>query len=488
MKQQLNILYRHTSGRRGGTRRIKRFLCPAVVSLLFIMSYCSMAASETVSAPSPKESDTQESLKKIWDDPTFKKQFIGSYGVNAEIEPRVNLDEVAILEKIRPMMAENMQKAEQTLKKQMKPDCSAILDFTLGSIYFQQDKMEDALNNYLSAVNKFPSFRRAWRNLGLIYARNGKYDDSIKAFTRMIELGGGDAYSYGLLGFAYASKQDYQASEAAYRNALLLQPDNIEWRLGVTRCVFKQEKYEDAATQLEVLIERYPQKSEFWLLQAQAYLGMKQPLKAAQNLESLDRMGKATTDSMYMLGNIYLTENLPDLAGRTYVKAIGTDPNQSISKPLQAAELMIGRGDFPQARRITATIRHTWDKRMEGADQKKLLKLEARLCTAEGGSTEEIVRVLEEIVKLDPLDGESLILIGQHYYRNNQPDRAIFYYERAENIEAFEVNAKIRHAQVLVNMGRYSDAIPLLRRVQELKPNEDVARYLRQVERIAKTR
>jgi tetratricopeptide (TPR) repeat protein len=463
MKQQLNNLCRQTSGRRGGTRRITRFLCPVVLNLVFILTHCSMAASETASADSPKGSDTQESLKKIWDDPTFKKQFIGSYGVNAEIEPRVNLDEVAILEKIRPMMAEDLQKAEQTLKKQMKPDCSAILDFTLGSIYFQQDKMEDALNNYLSAVNKFPSFRRAWRNLGLIYARNSKYDDSIKAFTRMIELGGGDAYSYGLLGFAYASKQDYQASEAAYRNALLLQPDNTEWRLGVTRCVFKQEKYEDAATQLEVLIERYPQKGEFWLLQAQAFLGMKQPLKAAQNLESLNRMGKATTDSMYMLGNIYLTENLPDLAGRTYVMAIGTDPNQSMSKPLQAAELMIGRGDFPQARRITSTIRHTWDKRIEGTDQRKLLKL-------------------------DPLDGESLILIGQHYSRNNQPDRAIFYYERAENIEAFEINAKIRHAQVLVNMGRYSDAIPLLRRVQELKPNEDVARYLRQVERLARTR
>jgi tetratricopeptide (TPR) repeat protein len=109
---------------------------------------------------------------------------------------------------------------------------------------------------------------------------------------------------------------------------------------------------------------------------------------------------------------------------------------------------------------------------------------------ADGESTPETAAVLEEIVKLDPLDGEALMLLGQHYSRapQNDPDRAIFYYERAASIESFEANAKIRHAQLLVSMSRYSDAIPLLRRAQEIKPRDDIARYLDQVERIAKSR
>ena len=89
---------------------------------------------------------------------------------------------------------------------------------------------------------------------------------------------------------------------------------------------------------------------------------------------------------------------------------------------------------------------------------------------------------------MDPLDGEALLLLGQHCTRENQPDRAIFYYERAESLEAVEATARTRHAQVLVGMGRFTDAIPLLRRAQEIKPREDVARYLEQVERLAKTR
>lgn len=425
---------------------------------------------------------------EIWNDPVFKKEFVAYYGIDSAVEPRITPDEVATLEKIRPLMADDLARAEKTLTNQMRPDCSAILDFTLGGIQFQQDKIPEALGNYLKAVTKFPSFRRAWRNLGLIYVRNNKYDDAIRAFTRMIELGGGDAYSYGLLGFSYSAKQDYQASEAAYRNALLLQPENSEWRLGITRCVFKQQKFEDAVTLLEVLIGRYPEKSDFWLLQAQAYLGLKLPLKAAANLEAVDHLGKSTVDSLQTLGDIYVGENLMDLAANAYIRAINRDPNQSHGRLLKSAELLAARGALTQARDVALQIRKIWDKKLGEADSRKLLKLEARLSMAEGSDSTGAVGVLEEIVKLDPLDGEALMLLGQHYSGKNEPDRAIFYYERAESLEAFEARAKVRHAQVLVGLSRYAEAAPLLRRAQEIKPHDDIARYLEQVERIAKTR
>lgn len=107
---------------------------------------------------------------------------------------------------------------------------------------------------------------------------------------------------------------------------------------------------------------------------------------------------------------------------------------------------------------------------------------------AAGGGGEETAAVLEEILKLDPLDGEALLLLGQHYGRNNQQEKALLYYERAAGLDEYEVRAKVRQAQLLVQMGRYGDALPLLRRAQELKPREDIARYLEQVERISKSR
>ncbi len=96
--------------------------------------------------------------------------------------------------------------------------------------------------------------------------------------------------------------------------------------------------------------------------------------------------------------------------------------------------------------------------------------------------------MLEEIVALDPLDGEALILLGQHSGRAGDVEQAIFYYERAESLEEFEADAKVRHAQLLVGQGRYDEALPLLRSAQQIRFRETVQEYLEQVERVAKSR
>ena len=127
----------------------------------------------------------KDELAAIWADPEFKKQFVAGYGVNAEIEPRLAPEDIAILEKLQPLMAD-APRAEEALKKVLKPDSSARLDFMLGSLQDQQGKTALALANYEKAVTKFPSFRRAWRNLGLIHGaqllRLGELD---------VALGGG---------------------------------------------------------------------------------------------------------------------------------------------------------------------------------------------------------------------------------------------------------------------------------------------------------
>lgn len=424
----------------------------------------------------------------LWKNPSFQKAFVAGYGVNAEIEPRVTTNEVKLLEKIRPLMAEDLPAAEEALKEDLEDDSSAMLDYTLGGIQFQQDKLDEARSNFEKAVGKFPSFRRAWRNLGLLHVRAGRHDEAIRSFTKMIELGGGDGYAYGLLGFAYSAKDDHQPAEAAYRTALLLQPDATEWRLGLTRCVFKQKKYEDAANLLAALLDRFPGNGDFWLLQAQACIAMKQHDKAVQDLEALDALGKSTPDSLFTLGDLYVMIELPALAAGAYSRAVDADPEQPLERALRAAELLAQRGATAEERLLIDHIHRSRDASMKPDERVRLLKLDARLAMAEGGKDEYGVQVLEEIVQLDPLDGEALMLLGQHFEDEQEPDRAIFWYERAESMGEFEVKARVRHAQVLVGLSRFADALPLLRRAQELKPREDVARYLEQVERLAKSR
>jgi tetratricopeptide (TPR) repeat protein len=268
---------------------------------------------------------------------------------------------------------------------------------------------------------------------------------------------------------------------------MLLQPDFIDWKLGLVRCLFKLERFSEAADLCGDLIAKYPERTVLLALQASAYIGMKEPMRAAGNYEILARGGHATPEILFALGDIYVNESLMELAARAYIQGLSLDPTQSPARGFRAAETLTARGAPDAAKLVLDRMHTTMGPRLDESEKRRLLKLEARIDVA-GGSGADAVTTLEEIVALDPLDGEALMLLGQYYSRASQPDKASFYYERAASLELFEADAKVRLAQILVGQSKYGEAVPLLRRAQELKPRDEVARYLDQVERVARAR
>jgi tetratricopeptide (TPR) repeat protein len=310
----------------------------------------------------------------------------------------------------------------------------------------------------------------------------------VPAFIRAIELGGGDPITYGLLGFAYSSLEKDLNAETAYRMAIVLDPETMDWKMGLARSLFKQQRYADAAALCGQLIVANPDRADLWLLQANAYIGLNLPMKAAENYELVDRLGASTVESLYMLGDIYVNNEMFDLAVDTYIRAMDKAPSGDAKRVIRAAKVMVAHGAFKETRRLIEHIQKVHGDKLDTDGRKDVLKLRARIAVADASGEEEEVQVLEEIVKLDPLDGEALILLGQYYRRSDDPEKAVFYYERAASIDKHEAEAKLRHAQLLVSKGKYAEALPLLRRAQALKHRENVQKYLEQVERIAKTR
>jgi len=423
----------------------------------------------------------------IWNDPAFKKQFAQSYIAETEIEPRVTEDERdQMLEVLELISDDEMDKAAGLLQKRRGEAASAVFDFTLANIYFQQEAFDQAAAAYEVAVEKYPKFRRAWRNLGLIHIRQGDSAKALPALTRVVELGGGDAVTYGLLGYAYSSVENNLAAESAYRLAILLDPATLDWKMGLARSLFKQHRYADAVALCEQLLKEQPDSANIWLLQANAYIGLNQPLKAAEIYELVDRLGQSTAQSLTMLGDIYINEELYEMAVNAYISAIKKERGGP-GRVIRSAKILVGRGAYAETQRLAEAIVEVYGNELTEKDQKALLKVRARLVVAHGGGDEEVA-ILEDIVALDPLDGEALILLGQHSARNGNIEQGVFYYERAANIEQYEADAKVRHAQLLVGQGKYADALPLLRRAQAVKPRDNVQKYLEQVERLVKKR
>lgn len=428
----------------------------------------------------------------LWNNPAFQKRFMGIYGVNSEIEPRVTVVEKELLEKVMALMKRDkagIVQARLMLAKAIGPTTSATLDFTLASIYSQQGYMTAAIRSYAKAIDKFPDFQRAHKSLGIARARAGNYEGAIKPLTRAIELGSNDGTTYGLLAYAYLMTEQCSAADGAYRLAMMLQPEVVDWKLGLARCLFKETKYDEAATLCGELIRRDPGRSDYWLLQANAYLGQKQPMRAAMDYEYLNQRGMLTPELLNSLGDIYVNEGLLDVAADVYIEALerapqGGDPKRG----LRNGEVLAARGAAADATRLLARIKVVFGDRLGLEERKRLLKLEARLAAASGEAGETQIALLNEIVSLDPLDGDALILLGQYFAAAKNVEKACFFFERAAGIEKVEAEARLRHAQLLVRNGRYADALPLLKRSQELRPRDDVARYIEQVERAAKSR
>ncbi|HEU5182796.1 MAG TPA: tetratricopeptide repeat protein [Candidatus Polarisedimenticolia bacterium] len=459
-----------------GTKRLVTELVLAMACAVLMPAATAFGAEAAASQPA----------LGIWSDPEFQKQFLASFGALSDLEPRINPVEKQQLEKLIPLLGSDPAAAEKELLKLTTPQSTALFDFTLGNLAFQSGNLEAARTRFTTAVGKFPSFRRAHKNLGLVEVRAGNYEAAVRSLGRVIELGGGDGLTFGLLGHACSAAGQFVSAESAYRNAILLQADTVDWRLGLVQSLLKQQKFAETASLAEELLRKFPERSDLWLIQAGAQVGLGQTRQAAENYEVVRRMGKATMSNLYTLGDLYAHEGLWDMALGAYQEGLEKDPAQAPARPLRNLEMMAQGGATTQARRLLERTEALLGAALEDADRKKLLRLKARLAAADG-ETAGAAKALEEVVALDPTDGEALLLLGQSYASSGDLERAVFCYERAEGLESTEAEARLRHAKLLVSQARYKEAVPLLKRAQELKPRDDVGRYLEQVDRLARS-
>ncbi len=418
----------------------------------------------------------------MWDDPNFVKSFTASFGVLSGFEPEISDPEKVILRDLMPAIRNNPREAINTLRRAINRDSTAAFDFILANLHFQEGNLEEAARYYRNAIQKYPNFRRAHKNLGLVLVQKENFKEAITAISKGLALGDVDARSYGLLGFSYLTEGLYYPAEAAYRQAILMQPEVRDWRLGLARCLIETGDYRASIALFDTLLKQEPDNADFWLLQANAFIGKDEALSAAQNIEIVRRMGSAELASLTMLGDIYMNNDSPRLALSAYLEAIERPGSENSQALIRAAELFTSRGDFNQAQTLISRLRsHFADNLAEDTDL-KLLTLEAKIARARGDE-EEAFDILVRIVERDALNGEALIELGNYYAAKGDQERAINRFQQAQQIPRFERQALIAHAQVLVRKPDYRKALELLRRAHQLQADRYLADYIERIER-----
>ena len=431
------------------------------------------------SAALPTQPDSEYSFL---DDPEWRMRFIGSYGFLSGVEPEIRPAELEMLREVIDLMKANPRAAAAMLEQQVGADSSAALDFVLGNLYFQNGDQTKAILHYKDALQKFPDFQRAHKNLGLLRVQSIDYRGALENLSRAIELGDRDGRSYGLMGYCYINLENYVAAEAAYRNAIMQQPDVRDWKLGLARSLLAMEHYKDAAALFGALIEEDPKDANSWMLQANAYLGMDQPLEAAVNLETVRILGDAKSTSLVLLGDIYMNEGMPELAKNAYLSAISREGDAaSFETAYRAADLLVRSRSYKQAEEIIASIDKRYAKKLSQDDELKLLTLKAKIARSQGRDS-QAAELLTSIVERDGTRGDALLELASYYYGKGDTARAVMLVERAAKLEGFEYQALLDHAQFMVSERDYNQAAKLLRRALDIKHEVRVEQFLARVE------
>ncbi|HMO66667.1 MAG TPA: tetratricopeptide repeat protein, partial [Verrucomicrobiota bacterium] len=388
-------------------------------------------------------------------------------------------------DRVVPLLREDPLKAVPELEAAAaKPGASALFDYTLGTIFFQNDDLTNAIVKFDAALGKFPDFRRAQRNLALAYVRGSQWEPAAKALGRTLELGGADGRIHGLLGLANLSLNRHLAAEAAYKQALVFEPDNLDYLVGLVRAFIGSGNLPAASALLDQLLQDHPDRDAFWALQANVHLQQEQPAKAAVNLEVLRRMDKATPAQLFTLGDIYINQGSPGVALPAYLEAIELDGAKSAPRVLRAAEVLVSQGAGEAATKLLDQLSGLAGG-LAPEDDARLLRIRARLARAEGDK-EQAIALLEALLQRQPTDGDALLLVGDLYREAGDLERARLRFEFAEQLDTHKAEALFKLGYLKAYERKYPEALAFLRRSQQLRPREATASYIQRIEAFAR--
>ncbi len=151
------------------------------------------------------------------------------------------------------LLAQHMEQANLTAKAQffyqkaieLVPE-HADANIQLGSIYFNQHSIEQAILCYQNALKSRPNDPHILFNLGLFHTQQKEWQEAITYSKKTIELDPSHEKAYINLGTAYEKSDNKQGAIEAYRKAVLLNPESFDNQHRLGNLLRQYEQLEDA--------------------------------------------------------------------------------------------------------------------------------------------------------------------------------------------------------------------------------------------------
>ncbi len=400
-----------------------------------------------------------------------------SYSFRKNQEPEMTEDEYALYEKavaLIPVQPEFALKLLLELVAGQKR--SPAFELVLGNLYYTNGHVDLAEKQYRKAIAAYPTFGRAWANLGaLLYAR-GSYAEAGDCLVKTIEGGDRDAHNLGLLAYCMEKTGRTTTAEMDYLQALGLDPNNPDYLEGLARLYFAGKQYAQAEVLLVQLVGLKPQDRDDWSLYANVLMAEDRKLEAIAALEAADGMGALDREGRTALGELYVELRFYKEATDTFQRLQKDSADLGAEHLLQFAQGLIASHHLDTAEEVLGSVKPD----LTSAHQITLHQTYAELYSARKKWPEAQARY-EALLGLDPLNGGALLGLGRIYKAQNELLRADGYFETATRQPAVAQRACLEVADDALRQRRYQRALDYLERAFAIDKSPVVQQYIAKV-------
>jgi len=213
------------------------------------------------------------------------------------------------------------------LEKEKKVTSNPLFENLYGIILAKKNLTEDAKEQFLSTIKKYPNFPDAYYNLGTILFNQENYLDAENFLKKSVELRDGYYEAIFNLGNLYRKTNRLDKAISLFHDCKKIYDQDPELYNALGLCYQKKKNYKLAIDYFNVAIKIRPDAYQIYNNLALAYIEV---YKFSEALNLFDRaisMNPNFAEAYYNIGNIYREAKKYDKAKENYEKALSINKN-----------------------------------------------------------------------------------------------------------------------------------------------------------------
>ncbi|PCJ84389.1 MAG: hypothetical protein COA57_09320 [Flavobacteriales bacterium] len=167
----------------------------------------------------------------------------------------------------------------------------------LGLAYYRKGDYDNAIKYYNEVLQRQPNRAKAYYLRGLVYGAKGENKNAVNDYSAAIQLQPNYEQAYLNRGALYTDKiAKYDLAVADFKNALRLNPNNIDAAVNIGLALYKKGDYNEAVQQLSSILSQ-TQNGRAYYFRALAYAAKNDFQSALKDGQKAKELGVGVSDA-----------------------------------------------------------------------------------------------------------------------------------------------------------------------------------------------